>query len=137
MARWLVKTEPGEYSVEDLEREGVTIWDGVRNPLALKHMRAMRTGDEVLIYHTGRERSIVGVGTVNREAYANPADGGDAVDIAFNRRLAAPVRLAFLREQAELSAWELLRLPRLSVMPVPDDVYVQILDWAGADIKSL
>lgn len=137
MAKWLVKTEPGEYSLEDLERERVTTWDGVSNLLALKHMRSMRRGDEVLIYHTGRERSIVGVGTVNREADVNPADGGEAVDIAFNRRLAAPVRLAFLREQAELSTWELLRLPRLSVMPVPDDVYVQILVWASVDIESL
>jgi len=69
MARWLVKTEPEEYSFQDLQEAGRDVWDGVRNALALKHMRAMNVGDEVLVYHTGKERAIVGVARVVREAY--------------------------------------------------------------------
>jgi len=123
MLTWLVKTEPGEYSLADLERERVTVWDGVRNALALRHMRAMQQGDRVLIYHSGTERAVVGLGRVARTAYAAP-DGSTVVDIAYVERLARPVSLAAIKGEPGLVGWDLVRLPRLSVMPVPDEAWL-------------
>lgn len=122
MVTWLVKTEPGEYSLADLERERVTVWDGVRNALALRHMREMQQGDRVLIYHSGKERAIVGLGRVEREAYSAP-DGSTVVDVAYVDRLARPVALAAIKGEQGLAGWALVRLPRLSVMPVPDEAW--------------
>jgi predicted RNA-binding protein with PUA-like domain len=122
MLTWLVKTEPGDYSIDDLARERVTVWDGVRNPTALRHMRAMQAGDRVLIYHSGKERAVVGLGRVEQAAYSAP-DGSTVVDIAYVDRLQRPVSLAVIKGEQEFAGWELVRLPRLSVMPVPDDAW--------------
>lgn len=119
--RWLFKTEPSECSYGDLERDGRTVWDGVRNPLALSHLRRVRRGDEVLVYHSGRERAIVGLARVSRGAYPDPAAGDPrrvVVDLRPLRAMRSPLSLARIKEEGALEHWDLVRLPRLSVMPV-------------------
>jgi predicted RNA-binding protein with PUA-like domain len=121
--RWLVKTEPSTYSFDDLVREGTTRWEGVKNPQALIHLRAMAEGDDVLVYHTGKEKAGVGLARVARGPYADPKAKDDrlvAVDLAAVAPLAHAVPLARLRERADLARWDLLTNSRLSVMPVPD-----------------
>jgi predicted RNA-binding protein with PUA-like domain len=120
--RWLVKTEPSAYSFEDLVREGRTAWTGVNNAQARIHLRAMKSGDLVLVYHTGGVKAVVGIAKVAKAPYADPA-GDDpkavVVDLVPVRPLATPVPLSVLRERAELHEWDLLRMGRLSVLPVP------------------
>jgi predicted RNA-binding protein with PUA-like domain len=131
--RWLVKTEPESYSFADLVRDRKTRWDGVRNPVAANHLRAMQPGDEVLVYHTGKEKSVVGVARVAKPPYADPtADGGNwvAVDLEAVRPLDAPVALADLRKETACRDFALVRVPRLSVMPVPDEA------WTVVDRRS-
>ncbi|HEY8449285.1 MAG TPA: EVE domain-containing protein [Bacillota bacterium] len=133
MAYWLLKTEPGEYAYADLERVGTDRWDGVRNAVALKHLRAMRPGDLALIYHTGSERAIVGVAEIVSDPYPDPAaERWPVVDVRARRRLPRPVTLAEIKADPAFAAWELVRLPRLSVMPVPDEHWRRILAMAGA-----
>ena len=120
--RWLVKTEPSAYAFADLEREGRTAWTGVKNAQAQIHLRAMQAGDEVLVYHTGGEKAVVGVARVARAAYPDPTAAAarlQAVDLEPVRALATAVPLSLLRRDARLAAWELLTNSRLSVMPVP------------------
>lgn len=134
MARWLVKTEPEEYSFQDLQEAGRDVWDGVRNALALKHMRAMNVGDEVLVYHTGKERAIVGVARVVREAYPDPEAGDErwiVVDLEAVRPLARPLPLPEIKEDPAFAQWELVRISRLSVMPVPDPLWERIMAMAS------
>jgi len=132
MARWLLKTEPSDYSYDDLERAGKAVWDGVRNAVALKHLRSIRKGDEVLVYHTGDEKSVVGLAKATSDAYADPKDAALAVvDLAPGRRLKKSVTLAAVKADPAFAAWELARLPRLSVMPVPDALYRRLLALAG------
>jgi predicted RNA-binding protein with PUA-like domain len=118
---WLLKTEPGEYGYDDLEREKCGRWDGVRNPAALRNLRAMRKGDRVLVYHTGGEKAVVGLAEVVREAYPDPkAKGGTlvVVDIEARGRLARPVTLAEIKAMGELAESPLVRQGRLSVVPL-------------------
>jgi predicted RNA-binding protein with PUA-like domain len=118
---WLLKTEPGEYSYDDLEREGRGCWDGVRNPVAIRNLRAMKKGDRVLVYHTGDERAVVGTAEVVREAYPDPkARGGRlvVVDVEPRGRLARPVALAEIRAMPEFAESPLVRQGRLSVVPI-------------------
>jgi predicted RNA-binding protein with PUA-like domain len=118
---WLLKTEPSEFSFADLQRVGRTVWDGVRHPLALKHLAAMRRGDRALIYHSGEDKQIVGVAEVVSEPYADPraADGRRVVvEVRALEAWARPVPLAAIKERPEFADFELVRLPRLSVMPV-------------------
>jgi predicted RNA-binding protein with PUA-like domain len=127
---WLLKTEPGDYSYDDLERDASTAWDGVRNALALKHMREVRKGDEALVYHTGRERAAVGVARVASDPYPDP-EAGDPRVVAFDlrpgRRLARPVTLAEIKQDPAFAGFDLVRLPRLSVMPVPPALWKRVL----------
>jgi predicted RNA-binding protein with PUA-like domain len=111
MALWLFKIEPSCYSFADLERDGQTTWDGVRNALALKHLRAVKPGDRVLLYYTGTEKAVVGEMTA-----VTAADG--VVTVKPVRRWTKPVTLAAVKADPTLATWELVRLPRLSVMPV-------------------
>jgi len=113
MARWLFKEEPSHYSFADLERDGTTTWDGVANALALRHLRAVRPGDRVLLYHTGKEKAVVG----ELEVVAAAGDES-GVTVRPVRRLQHPVPLSRIKSEAALADWELVRLPRLSVMPV-------------------
>ncbi|HSC71293.1 MAG TPA: EVE domain-containing protein, partial [Candidatus Methylomirabilis sp.] len=120
--RWLLKTEPAEYAFEDLVREGETVWDGVTNPLALTYLRAIRKGEDLFIYHTGTVRAIVGLARAASDPYPDPATRNPrlpVVDVASVRELARPVPLAVIKTRRAFRTFELVRLPRLSVMPVP------------------
>jgi predicted RNA-binding protein with PUA-like domain len=118
---WLLKTEPSTYAWADLVRDGRTTWDGVRNPAALAHLRAMRVGDEAMIYHTGSQKAVVGIARVVRAAYPDP-NAGDSrqvvVDLAPVRPLPRPVTLATIKADGRFRDFALVRIPRLSVMPV-------------------
>jgi len=120
---WLFKEEPSHYGFEQLERDGRTTWSGVKNPLAQKHLRGVRKGDRVLYYHTGDEKAVVGHAVAAGDAYPDPADAtrkSFVVDIVPGARLARPVKLAELKALPGLSDFALVRMPRLSVMPVSD-----------------
>jgi len=130
MAYWLLKTEPGTYSFDDLVREGETRWDGVHNPTALGHIRRMRPGDTCVIYHSGDVRAAVGLATVTTEPYPDP-EGGDpklaVVDVRAGQRLDPPVPLAALKTDPLFAASPLLRIPRLSVVPLTEAQYQAIV----------
>jgi len=111
--RWLVKSEPSTYAFDDLVKEGRTRWGGVTNALALRHLRTMAPGDAVLVYHTGNQKAVVGTATVGR------TDGGEP-ELEAGEPLARPVTLTELKAQARLATWELVRQPRLSVLPVTE-----------------
>ena len=120
MNAWLLKTEPSEYSLDDLQSDGRTLWDGVANATALKFLRQISAGDQLLIYHTGSEKAVVGTATAVADATTRGSDPRDVVvEIQFDRRLPRPVSLAEMKADKVFHGWELLRLPRLSVMPVP------------------
>ena len=119
--RWLVKTEPSVYSFKRLQQERRTVWDGVANPLALKYLAQMRRGDHVVVYHTGSEKAAVGLARVIRDPYPDPKGRSDklvVVDLAADRPLARPVSLAEIKGSSRFADFELVRLPRLSVMPM-------------------
>jgi predicted RNA-binding protein with PUA-like domain len=133
--RWLLKTEPGEYAFEDLLRDGRTQWDGVTNALALRHLRAIRPGDALLIYHTGTVRAAVGLARAVSDPYPDPARKDPrfaVVDVAAVRRLPTPVPLTAIKADSRFRGFELVRLPRLSVMPVPEPLWRALLALAGA-----
>jgi predicted RNA-binding protein with PUA-like domain len=120
-AAWLLKTEPGSYSFADLVRERTAVWDGVTNPVALRNMRSMRAGDRVVIYHTGDEKSAVGLGKVARTAYPDPKRGDDrlvVVEIEAGAPLPRPVTLAELKAERAFAGSPLARQGRLSVVPL-------------------
>ncbi len=126
---WLFKEEPTHYSYADLTREGATRWSGVKNALAQKHLHAVRKGDRIFYYHTGSEKAVVGIATATTDAYPDPADpaGKQAVvDIAPVRPLDTPVTLAAIKARSGFAAFPLVRLPRLSVMPVSDEQWAEI-----------
>ncbi len=119
--RWLFKTEPSEYSYDDLEREKKGVWDGVNNNLALKNLREVRLGDEILIYHTGNEKAVVGIAEAVSEPYPDPTADDEkqvVVNLKPKRRLTKPVTLNEIKGNDALREFDLIRLPRLSVMPV-------------------
>jgi predicted RNA-binding protein with PUA-like domain len=120
MATWLLKTEPSAYAFDDLVRERTTAWSGVKNPQARLHLRAMKPGDEVAVYHTGGEKAAVGRATVTRAAYPDPdgGAGGVCVDVKAGARLAAPVTLAALKAAKAFAGSPLLTQGRLSVVPL-------------------
>jgi predicted RNA-binding protein with PUA-like domain len=129
--QWLFKTEPGEYSYEDLEREQKTVWNGVGNNLALKHLREVRMGDEILIYHSGEEKAIVGLAQAVSDPYPDPRDDDEklvVIKIKPTRRLARPLTLAEIKTVEDLKDFDLIRLPRLSVMPIAEDYWDKIRD---------
>lgn len=134
MSYWLAKTEPDTFSYADLERLGRDKWNGVRNFAALRNMKNMKPGDLVFIYHTGKEKAIVGVAEVVSAAYPDP-DETDArfivVDVAPRQRLSRPVTLKEIKANPLFSDWELVRQARLSVMPVTSQNWQQIIDLAG------
>ena len=136
MAYWLLKTEPSIYSFADLQRDGCAMWDGVRNAQALIHIRSMRHGDGVLIYHSGEERTVVGTGTVDGEPYADPDESDPklvVVDVCADRAAAKPVTLARIKADPLFADMALVRQPRLSVLPVAEEQWRRILEMAGID----
>jgi predicted RNA-binding protein with PUA-like domain len=135
MARWLLKTEPDCYPWEQLVKDKRTPWDGVANALALKHLRTMKKGDQALIYHTGDERAAVGVAEVVSDPYPDPKENDDklvVVDLKPKRKLARPVTLADFKADPAFAGWDLLRIGRLSVVPVPDQLWKRIEQLASA-----
>ena len=134
MAHWLFKTEPSAYSYADLERDKRTVWEGVANALALQHLRTVRTGDSVVVYHTGSEKAAVGLARVSRGPYADPklADARRVVvDLEPVRALGAPVPLTAFRGDTVLRGTELVRNSRLSVMPLTPEEHERIRELAG------
>lgn len=128
--RWLLKTEPTTYSFDDLTRDGRTMWDGVRNALAQQHLRAMRKGDEVLVYHSGRDKAVIGLARVTRAPFPDPGAGGSpmvAVELAAGRRLEQPVPLAAIKADPAFEGFALVRISRLSVMPVSAAEWTRVL----------
>lgn len=116
---WLLKTEPSTYSYDDLAKEGRAVWDGVKNPFALRNMREMKAGDGVVIYHTGDEKSAVGLAEVVREAYADPKKKDPkllVVDLKAKGPIAAPVNLATIKSMAIFKDSPLVTQGRLSVV---------------------
>lgn len=127
---WLMKTEPGTYSFDDLVREGKTVWDGVSNPLALKHLRSMQKGDRVMIYHTGSEKAVVGTAEIvgnPRPPAGNKETRLVVVEIRAGEKLGSPVTLQAIKADKAFSSFELVRMSRLSVMPVPKPLWDRIL----------
>ena len=121
MAVFLVKTEPSTYSYADLEREQRAVWDGVSNPVALKHLRTIAKDDDVLVYHTGDEKAVVGLARAASAAYADPKLKDEkrvVFDLVPRRSLKKPVTLATFRVDPVLQTADLVRLPRLSVVPL-------------------
>lgn len=133
MAHWLVKSEPKTYSFADLQRDGRTVWDGVRNNAAALHLKAMNSGDEVLFYHSQEGLAVVGVAKVVKEAFLDPSDPAGrfvAVELAPVRPLPKPVTLAQMKATASLAGLEMIRQSRLSVSPVRDAEWAEILKLA-------
>lgn len=127
---WLVKQEPEDYSWDDLVRDGSTQWTGVRNFQARNNLRQMKVGDAVLFYHSGKEKSVVGIASVSKAAYPDPTakeEGWISVDIKPVKRLAKAVSLADIKANAKLSELLLVRQSRLSVLPVGKNEFAEIV----------
>jgi predicted RNA-binding protein with PUA-like domain len=130
---WLLKTEPTDYSYDQLEGEGRTRWDGVSNPAALKNIRAMKKGDRAFVYHTGKEKAVVGVAEIVTEAYPDPEAKNPkllAVDIEPRRRLGRTVTLGELKALPVFAGSPLVRQGRLSVVPLTPDQWRTIEEWS-------
>lgn len=133
--KWLLKSDPDAYSFADLERDGQTRWDGVSNNLALKHLRSIHQGDTALIYQTGDDKAVVGLAEVLTDAYPDPKQKDPrlvVVDLKAGRRLSRPVSLDEIKRQPALKDFDLVRLPRLSVMPVNEQQWKALMDLAKA-----
>jgi predicted RNA-binding protein with PUA-like domain len=131
---WLFKEEPTHYSYDDLVRDRSTSWTGVRNPLAQKHLRGVRKGDRIFFYHTGSEKAVVGIARALGAAYPDPGDKDGklyAVDVGPVKKLKAPVTLAAIKSDKSFAAFPLVRMARLSVMPVSDDEWTRIEKMSG------
>ena len=134
MANWLFKEEPTHYGYDDLVRDGKTSWTGVKNPLAQKHLRAVRKGDRIFYYHTGDQKAVVGIAKADGAAYPDPADANGklyAVDVVPVKKLKSPVTLASIKADKVFADFPLTRMPRLSVMPVDEDTWNRIVKMAG------
>lgn len=131
---WILKTEPSEYSFDRLAKEGRAVWDGVTNPLALRHLREMAVGDPVLIYHTGDEKAAVGLARVARGAYPDPK-GNDSkhvvVEVEYVRPLKHPVSLKAVKADPGFADFALVRMGRLSVVPATAEQWKRLLEMAG------
>jgi predicted RNA-binding protein with PUA-like domain len=133
-ARWLLKTEPSTYAWADLVNQNRAVWDGVTNALALKNIRAMKKGDAVFVYHTGNEKAVVGIARAVSDPYADPKAKDPklaVVDLEPDRPLRRPVTLAEMRAASALAGLDLLRLSRLSVVPVSEAHWKVILLMSG------
>jgi len=133
-AKWLLKSDPDHYSFSDLEREGKTVWDGISNNLALKHLRNVRHGDLVIVYHTGDERAAVGLAEAASDPYPDPKQKDSrlvVIDLKAKGKLARPVTLDEIKKATALKNFDLVRLPRLSVMPVSEAQWEALKAMAG------
>lgn len=127
---WLCKQEPSTYNIEQLKKEKTTVWDDVHNNLALKHMTQMKKGDLAFFYHTGDEKQVVGIMEITSNSYPNPKEKNPrfvVVDVKYKKHLDNPVTLEQIKTNKKFKDWELLRISRLSVMPVPSKIWEEIL----------
>lgn len=134
MAYWLVKSEPGVYSWEQLVKDKETSWDGVRNYAARLHLRGMKKGDEVLYYHSNEGMEIVGIAKVSKEAYQDPTTDDErwvSVGLKAEKQLKHPVSLDTVKEDKRLKEMALVRISRLSVQPVTDKEWAAVMELAG------
>ena len=128
MNYWLLKTEPDTFSWDDLVRDKKTGWDGVRNFQARSHLKAIKKGDLAFVYHTGDEKSVVGIAKVTKENYPDPKDNEwVAIEIAPVNKLKNPVTLAQIKADKRLTNMVLVRASRLSVQPVKKDEFDMII----------
>jgi predicted RNA-binding protein with PUA-like domain len=137
MARmnWLFKEEPTHYGYDAFAKDGKAVWSGVRNPLAQKHLRGVRKGDRIFYYHTGDEKAVVGIAKAVGNAYADPADKSgklSVVDVVPVKKLNRPVTLAAIKADPAFKDFPLVRISRLSVMPVSDAEWARIEKMANA-----
>jgi predicted RNA-binding protein with PUA-like domain len=126
---WLIKEEPTHYSFDDLVRDGATSWTGVRNPLAQKNLQSMHKGDRIYFYHTGDVKAVVGIAKASSAPYTDPADKSGklhAIDVAPVKKLESPVTLARIKADKAFASFPLVRISRLSVMPVTDEEWQRI-----------
>jgi predicted RNA-binding protein with PUA-like domain len=129
MTYYLAKTDPDTYSIDDLEREKQTVWDGVTNPQAVRTIRGMQPGDRVFIYHSGGVSGIVGLGTIRSAGRPDPKNPKSAVvDVAFLGRLDPPTSLAEVKQSGQFKDWALVRQGRLSTMATPE----KFVEWMRA-----
>jgi predicted RNA-binding protein with PUA-like domain len=135
---WLVKEEPTHYGFDMLRKDGRTVWSGVKNPLAQKHLRGIRKGDRIFYYHTGDEKAVVGIARAASDAYPEAGDpsGAHVVDVAPVEALPRPVRLAEIKADKAFADFALVRMSRLSVMPVTDDQWRRIEAMAARPAAS-
>lgn len=136
MAIWLLKTEPSVYSYDDLVRDKSTMWDGVTNNTALKNIREIKKGDLAIIYHTGDERAAIGVAEVVKGYYVNPEHDDPKLavcDVKAKYRLKNPVTLKQVKARADLQNWDLVRLSRLSVVPVDEKQWEILQEMAETE----
>jgi predicted RNA-binding protein with PUA-like domain len=132
--RWILKTDSDIYPFDQLERERTAVWDGVSNPVALRHIRSMGPGDPLLIYHSGKTKEIVGLARVASQAYPDPKQKDPklvVVDIEVDRRLPRTVSLAAIKADPAFADSPLVRQPRLSVIPVPEAQWKKLLTMSG------
>jgi predicted RNA-binding protein with PUA-like domain len=130
---WLFKEEPSHYSFDAFVKDGSTVWSGVKNPVAQRNLRSVKKGDAVFYYHTGDEKAIIGIARATCDAYPDPKDKtgkAHVVDIAPVKKLARPVTLKEIKADAAFADFALVRISRLSVMPVTD------AQWARIEKKS-
>ena len=133
MAQWLVKEEPEHYGFDQLVREGKTVWAGVKNPLAQKHLRSIKRGDRLFYYHTGKQKAVVATAKAASDAYPDPKDKSgklSVVDVVPDKKLTRPVTLAEIKADKAFATFPLVRMSRLSVMPVSD------AEWAKIETMS-
>ncbi len=138
MAYWLLKTEPDCYSWDKLEEDKKTVWDGISNALALKHLRTMKKGDLAFIYHTGDERQAIGIAEITSESYPDPKEDDEkmaVVDLKIKKKLGRPVTLDTIKSDPAFAGWDLLRISRLSVVPTNEKMWQRVLEIASTDIK--
>jgi predicted RNA-binding protein with PUA-like domain len=136
MANWLMKEEPEHYSYDSLVRDGKTVWAGVKNPLAQKHLRSIRKGDRIFYYHTGKEKSVVAIAKAASDAYDDPGDKTGrlaVVDVVPEKKLSRPVTLSEIKADSAFASFALVRMSRLSVMPVSDAEWKRIEKMSGKD----
>ena len=128
MAYFLAKTDPETYSIDDLKREGRTVWDGVRNPTAVNYIKTMKPGDTVIIYHSQADKAVVGLAKVVSEARPDPKDDHSWVaDFEYVKHAKRPVTLKEIKDSHKFDDWALVRMGRLSTMPAPDEFW----KWLG------
>ncbi len=135
---WLMKEEPEHYSFDDLIRDGSTAWTGVRNPVAQKHLQSIRKGDRIFFYHTGKVKAVVGIAKAASAPYPDPADKTGklyGIDVVPVKKLKSPVTLAAVKADKAFASFLLVRISRLSVMPVNDDEWTRIETMASQGDK--